>query len=539
MFDKQLFNFPDSKKALAVCCAFAFLRAFAILGQAICLSLAVCGLWEGFSLSESALSLALFAICFIFRELMVFLEESYIDSFAERSVRNLQKSFIEGLYEGGPLPLKEQGTPSTVALLVDGSDDIAQYLRVAIPKITDCAIIPIVILVSLFFLDIVSAIIALVCLPFMMILMRLIGMSAKDEASKRHAQFERLSNSFVNKALGIVDLKSFGADSRFAKLIYKTSESFRLITMKTLRVAMLSSAVLDLFSTLALAAVAIMLGFRMVEGDVAFLPALCVLVLVPEYFKPVREFGSNYHDTLSGKESLKSILSRIDLFKNQDNWKAPFWADSLTNSKSLAIDTRRTTSTAITGSSGNGKTTLLNALAGLTDPPADFEFIIDGQNHSTLRDDSWRRRVAYIPQDPHIFSDTVRENVRFYNPYATDDEIVVALELVGLGDLLQSLPDGIDTYIGEGGHGLSGGQLARIALARSFVDKSRDVLMMDEPSAHLDSETEDVLEDALSSLSGEKTVIVVTHSENLANNLDRELVVSDTSGSSSNSSGGN
>ena len=525
MFDKQILKIKGSKWALAICAIFAFFSAFAILGQAISLSYAICGLWEGEDLSSVLLSVGIFAICFIVRELLSFFQESYIDSFARKSVLRLQEAFLSDAYDAGPNLVRKKGVPATTALLIDGSDDVAQYLRVLIPKLTQFAIIPIILLVALFCYDVISGFIAFIFFPFIFIFMRLIGMSAKEQANKRHAQFERLSNSFVNKAQGIVDLKSFGADDLFAKIIYGTSEAFRKITMKTLRVSMLSSAVLDLFSTLALAAVAIMLGFRMVEGTVEFFPALCVLVIVPEYFKPIKEFGSNYHETLDGKESLRAMFALMEDARDRTLRIPPFWADSLTDEGMMEIDTSKHRSLAITGCSGSGKTTLLNAIAGLTDPPEGFCFLVEGEPTNTMSDQDWRSRIAFIPQDPHIFNDSIRNNVRFYKPNATDDEVKSALDAVGMLDFVQGLDAGLDTLIGEGGRALSGGQLARISLSRAFVDQSRDILIMDEPSSHIDAETEEEIKQAIMPMMRERTSFVVTHSEAWANDMDERLVI--------------
>ncbi len=531
MFDKKLLEINGSKSALIICAIFACLRAVLILGQALFLSQAICELWgslntQQVAMQQTTISLALFCACFLVREVLTYAEDAYIDKFARSVVNKLQRAALEKTYEGGPAYIHSQGTPATVALLVEGSDDVDKYVRLAFPKLADCVIVPIVLLIGLFALDLISGLIALVLLPFIFIFMRLIGLSAKNEADKRHSQFEKLSNSFVNKAQGIVDLKAFGADGRFAKIIYDTSEAFRRITMKTLRVSMLSSAVLDLFATLALAAIAIMLGFRMVEGSVAFFPALAVLVIVPDYFKPIREFGSNYHDTLNGKVSLEALLSLIDGADDKANHESPFWADSLKSLGTLEIDTKKRASCAITGPSGIGKTTLLNALAGLTDPPSKFKFVLDGKPFYTLRRNDWQRRIAYITQEPHIFNDTIRNNICFYNPSASDDTVFQALDAVGLSELIDELPKGLNTQIGEGGRALSGGQIERVALCRALVDKTRDVWILDEPSAHIDSITEQELREAVSPLMKDKLAFVVTHSLSWASDMDKTLSIS-------------
>ncbi len=511
MFDRQLLQIEGMRRLVALCIVCALAKAAAILGQALFLSRAIVMLWEGSPFEAAVPCIVFFALCFMARHGISTGQEAYIDSFAARASNAMLDRLLNAAFDAGPVLVRQAGSAAVVANAVDGMTDIEEYLRLVVARGVDMVVIPIVLLVAIFALDIVSGIIALVCYPFAIIFMRLIGLTAKERANRQHAHFERMSNAFVNIAGGVATLKAFGAARRFASRINEVSERFRAATMKTLSVAMLSSAVLDLFATLALAAVAIMLGFRMVEESVMFFPALAVLVLVPEYFKPIRDFGGDYHSTLNGRTALAAVNAFMEQACDPCVHASSFWPDGVSWAEHLDIDTRAPGTTVIFGPSGAGKTTLLNVIAGFNNPPQDVEVAVDGVAVPTLRTREWQRRVAYIPQAPYLFRATLRENLAFYNHEASDEDMARALAAVGLEDLMAALPEGLDTRLGEGGRAVSGGQAQRIALCRVLLDPARDVWVLDEPTAHLDEQTERDVHELLCSLMQGKTAFVATH----------------------------
>ena len=327
------------------------------------------------------------------------------------------------------------------------------------------------------------------------------------------------------------------------------SERFREATVKTLRIATLSGSVLDLISTLSLAAVAIMLGFRLVDGSIAFFPALFVLVLVPEYFKPIREFASDYHASLDGKNALASIQGIISSAEEEargaaDDAAAPRDVAAWSEDATLELDgvrfsypehealsdvsfaVRGFARVGVIGASGSGKSTLVNLLGGFAAPSAGTVRAA-GRQLADLREPSWQRQVLYIPQDPYLFHATLRDNIMFYRPDADDDEVARAVEVVGLGDLVAELPDGLDTLVGEGARALSGGQAQRIALARALLDRSRRILLFDEPTAHLDIETELELKERMLPLMEGRLVVFATHRLHWVHDMDAVLVMED------------
>lgn len=389
----------------------------------------------------------------------------------------------------------------------------------------------------------------LVMYPVIVFYMGLIGATAKAAASLQHEEYQRLSNHFIDSMRGIDTLKLFGRGKRHGERIFEVSERFREATVKTLRIATLSGSVLDLISTLSLAAVAIMLGFRLVDGSIAFFPALFVLVLVPEYFKPIREFASDYHASLDGKNALASIQGIISSAEEEargaaDDAAAPRDVAAWSEDATLELDgvrfsypehealsdvsfaVRGFARIGVIGASGSGKSTLVNLLGGFAAPSAGT-VRASGRQLADLREPSWQRQVLYIPQDPYLFHATLRDNIVFYRPDADDDEVARAVEVVGLGDLVAELPDGLDTLVGEGARALSGGQAQRIALARALLDRSRRILLFDEPTAHLDIETELELKERMLPLMEGRLVVFATHRLHWVHDMDAVLVMED------------
>lgn len=501
MFDKQLLKIPGVKRAFAACACASAVEALVICAQCAALARAIVGIWEGGALAAQLLYIVAFAIFFILRKIVQNAQAAYIDAFAARTCEESESEYLGAMFAMGPAKAAQHGTAALASCFIDGMDSAETYLRLIIPRTIAVIVVPLVLLISMFAYDWVSAVIALIMYPFIIVFMRLIGLGAKAEASRRHGQFERMSNNFLDTAAGVDTLSAFGAGPAFSYSIFRASEKFRRLTMRTLRIAMLSSTVLDLFSTLAIAAVAIMMGFRMVEGTLAFLPALAILMMLPYYFQPIKDYGGDYHATLDGKTALDEVHGIIA--ESAGSIESP-------HLRGISLDLRTPCKVGVFGESGAGKTTLLNMLAGFA--PADScDIRIDGGSASALGSGAWRRRVAYIPQAPHIFHATLRENLTFYNPSASEEDVARAIEAAGLEPLVEQLPLGLGTQVGRGGRALSGGQAQRVAVARALLDPARDVWILDEPTAHLDIETEYDLKMRLLPLMQGKLVVIATH----------------------------
>lgn len=553
MFDKRLFALPGAKSAIAWCIATSLLLAALMVGQAAALAWALTLLWGGSALSGVAAQLGAFALCFIGKQAATNIQAKQLELFAAARTEEFRQELSKHLYEGGAPLTQKLGTGAASTLCLDGIDNIEQYMSTALPRTVTLVTVPFVLLAVIVFQDWVSALIALLVFPAIILQMVLIGSTAQEEAGKQHREYQRLANHFIDSLRGIDTLKYFGRSNEQADRVYETSEKFRIATMKTLRTATLSGAVLDAFSTISLAAVAVMLGFRLVDGSITLLPALFVLVIMPDYFRPIREFASDYHATLNGKNTLTQVLEVLGCSAETaakkeshtpglqvDAPKLEPWQElSVLTFEHIGISYEGETALkdvscsfggfrkyGIVGPSGCGKTTLAQLLAGVLQP-TQGSIVVNNHAIETLSMSSLRKQVAYLPQSPHIFSTTLRNNLTFYQPDATEEEIAHALELVGLTSLVTELPKGLDTVVGEGGRSLSGGQSQRVALARAVLHRTCLVLVFDEPTAHLDIETEWELKQRMLPLMEGKLVFFATHRLHWLSEMDEILLLED------------
>lgn len=540
MLDKELFRLPGIKLLLGVMVALSFLEAACIVGEAWGLSHALVALWQGATFEQTVSSLIVFGSSFFAVRVVLNVREAYVGKYAYKQARAERSALFESIFRTGAPAVQAFGTGTTATMALEGVDAFQKYLETVLPNVVKMVVLPLVFAIVIFCADWVSGIIVVLLLPAMIVLMVLIGKTTAEKSQSQHATFKVMSNHFIDSVRGVATLNTFKISKDYARRIFTVSEKFRKATMETLKTATLSGAVLDMYATLALAAVAIMLGMRLIDGSLTLLPALFVLILVPEYFRPVREFAADFHANLEGKNSLHTIFAIREATRYvPPAVSVPEWNETSALSLRHLVkaydgvpalypftgELKGYARVGVIGASGSGKSTLLRLLAGLEDPTigscdagasAQASFVIsDGERTSiqldSLRQASWQNQIAYIPQDPYIFHATVRDNLAFYNPEATDAQIMDALHALGLTQLLDELPQGLDTMLGEGGRELSGGQAQRIALARVFLDSKRKILLFDEPTAHLDVETEYELKEPMLALMQDKLVVFATH----------------------------
>lgn len=557
MFDREILQLPGAKKVFVLLIISSFIQACLAGGQAICLALALFGLWEGSGIESQIVFLGGFLACLIARKIIEHIRLVGMDAFASDYACGLRRSLAEAYFEGGPAFAKRIGTGASATSLVEGVDHVETYLSLAVPKLAAVMVEPLVILVVLVWADWPSALIAAVVLPCVILYMRLLGRNARAAAERRHDEYTSLANHFVDSLRGITTLKTFGRTTERTKEVFTVSERFREATVATLRTATLSSLVLDLFATFALAAASILLGFRLLGGSIELFYALAALLLVPECFAPVLRFASDFHATLDGKNALKAInaiigeaqnnahdmsaacvapwdehsflkVSHVSLAYKERNDHTPYDASSESLETEalcdISFEAQGYQRIGIVGVSGAGKSTLSQVLAGFALPNSGQ--IYQNGTPCELTSPSWHSQVCYIPQHPYIFKASLRDNIAFYCPQAPDEQVYAALEAAGLSEFVNELPMGLDTLIGDGGRGLSGGQAQRIALARAFLDgDSRKVLIFDEPTAHLDIETEYALKAPMKALMQDRLVFFATHRLHWMRDMDRILVL--------------
>ncbi|KSU04121.1 Transport ATP-binding protein CydC [Lactococcus lactis subsp. lactis] len=518
----------------------AVFQFIAIAGQALFLATAITKLWQGQLFSHTIPWVLGFFACFLSREIINFGRSKALDKLAYQLATKLRGDMLDKFFRLGPVAIANLGSGSAATTVITGIDQVENYIKLVLSKVLNMMIIPMLILIPVYFLDWQSGIVLTLTFPFAIIFMILLGYAAQGRAERQYKTFQYLSNHFLDSLRGISTLKYFGLSKDYSNSIYKTSEDFRKETMGALRIAMLSTFALDFFASLSVAVVALFLGLRLMSGDILLFPALAALILAPEYFLPLRDFASDYHATLNGKNALAAVNEVLSTEENTLSIlteKVTWSANSQLQLTELGkiYDTGRGISNvnlsvngfkkiAIVGNSGSGKSTLLSMLAGFLKPSAG-EIKLNEQSLTSLTDENYRQSVQFIPQKTYIFAGTFRENLAFYEPDSTDDEIKAAAKLAGLESLIDEI--GLDGQIGASGRTISGGQAQRVALARAFLSHTRNILFLDEPTAHLDIETELEIKANILPLLENKLVFIATHRLHWLSSMDLVIVLNE------------
>ena len=516
------------------------LQAFLILGQGLSLAALLTGLWQGHSLLSQIYGLGGFVACYLLRHGLTEIGNDWLDKYSANAAQNFRQQLLKKVFALGPVIVQREGTGNMVTLALDGIKEVENYIRLIYSKVISMMIIPVIILVVCFWLDWISGIVMLLVYPLIVLFMIILGYAAKAKADRQFAAFQILSNHFIDSLRGIDTLKYFGLSKKYSQSIYRSSERFRKSTMSVIKVAMLSTFALDSFTTLAIAILAVFLGLRLINGHLLLFPALAILILAPEYFLPIRNFASDYHATLNGKNSFHAVRRILEMLLPKKptvelhQWTGvdelsletvefmyPQNGSELTN---LDLTVKGNQKIGIIGMSGAGKTTLINLLSGFL-APTSGQITIQRKKVTTLDIHDWQKQILYIPQTPYIFADTLKNNIAFYTPNVSEDKIKEAIHVVGLDNLVAELPQGLETMIGSGHRALSGGQAQRIALARAFLDPERRVMIFDEPTAHLDIETELELKKRMLPLMENRLVFFATHRLHWMKQMDYILVL--------------
>ncbi len=534
------------KPVMAIMALLTLVQSFAIIWQAKWLAEIVSALFAGAKLQEQAGGAGLFLLAFIVRQGCGMLQQKTAYAFAEETGRTLREQVLEKLFQLGPRFAGTEGTGNLVTLVLEGVTKYRNYLELFLPRMLATGFTPVLILAYVYKLDLASGVILTLTMPILIAFMILVGLAARKQTERQLKSYRTLSNHFVDSLRGLETLKFLGRSKSHEASIERVSDSYRSATMRTLRVAFLSSFALDFFTMLSVASVAVSLGLRLVNGEMVLLPALTVLVLAPEYFLPVRMVGADFHATQDGKaagEAMNEIIAAADEEAAKAAPIPPGTSWTWTPESTLSLrgigvlhEAEAKPSLAevnltlggmgtigIIGESGAGKSTLIDVLGGFLRPTSG-RFALNGTELGDLTAPGWREQITYIPQNPYIFSGSLADNIRFNAPEATREEVERAAAAAGLDGLVRSLPGGLDELIGGGGRPLSGGQEQRVALARALLSR-RPVILLDEPTAHLDIETEYELKNTMLPLFEGKLVILATHRLHWMREMDRIVVM--------------
>ncbi|GEA95010.1 thiol reductant ABC exporter subunit CydD [Weissella viridescens] len=545
MLDRRIFKFKGARRALSWLALLTLIQAVAIIFQGRFLSVSLSDLWGKKTLNQVALVLGIFITAFVVRQCLTVAKNYVLVPFADRTTDQLQKSLIEKYTKLGPTVISNNGTGKSVNLAIEGIGQVNNYLTLVLIKFVDMSIVPWLILVYMASIKWEQALFLFIIYPIIVLFMIILGYTAQAKADREYDRFNRLSNHFVDTLRGLTTLKQLGLSKRYANNVYEVSEDYRKATLSTLSIGILSTFALDFLTTLSIAVVALFLGLDLMNGNLILVSALTILILAPEYFLPIRNFANDYHATLDGKNALADIFDILDQpeTKNQDAYQpkqAAWQADSTLALQNVNYTYPKTSQLALqnismeikgfekvglVGTSGSGKSTLLNLLGGFID--GEGEVKIEGEKVPHLSQKAWQQNLQFMPQDPYIFHDTVRANLAFYAPEVTDVQIEKVIDQVGLQDWFNNLTDGLDTIIGDGAMQTSGGQAQRIALARIMLNESRRVILLDEPTAHLDIETEMQLKQTMLPIFENHLVIFATHRLHWLAQMDWIIVMKD------------
>ena len=551
---RRLFSLTrSSRSSLFLTILSGFLIGLLTIGQAYSLSRTVDGVFlQGQTLPEVSNWLRLLLLIIAGRALFTWVNEVSANTAAVRIKTDLRDRLFNHILNLGPAYTRGQRTGELTAAAVEGIEALDAYYSQYLPQLVVTALIPISILIVVFPMDVLSGIVMLLTAPLIPFFMIMIGKGAEIVTRRQYQTLSRLSAHFLDSLQGLTTLKLFGQSKAHAKNIEKVSSQFRDTTLGVLRITFLSAFALELLATLSTAVIAVEIGFRLLYARMDFLEAFFILVLAPEFYMPLRMLGARFHAGMAGTTAAKRIYEILD---------TPVVSERLSVDRELSVENVSSIEfenvsytypgetapaledinltipagqhIALVGPSGAGKTTLVQLLLGFIQPTSgkislQMRAFTGTQGNTELLTHPLsfilHPLIAWVPQKPYLFHDTLAANIRLGKPASTTEEMIEAARAAHLHEFIETLPEQYETVIGEGGARLSGGQAQRLALARAFL-KDAPVLILDEPTSSLDPETESLLEESARRLMQGRTIITIAHRLNTVFRADRIVVL--------------
>lgn len=444
---------------------------------------------------------------------------------AGRVKARLRSALLRHLASLGPAATAGRSTGEAATVVLEGVDALDGYVSRFMAHLGVLVVLPPLVLVVVLPRDWISGLVLLVTAPVIPLFMILLGLGAEKLNRRQWLRLLRLSGRLLDGLQRLTTLRLLNAGEREAERLAEAAEDYRRSTMAVLRVAFLSSLALEFFATVGIALVAVLIGFRLLDGALGFEAAFFVLLLAPEFYAPLRQLGLDYHARMEALAAAERIL---DLHAQP---LLPVGTERPALGQALTIDCENLNFAwepdrpalhdfslrlvpgeivAVVGPSGAGKSTLLSLLMGLLHPQSG-RVLVNGHDLASLDSAHWLGHVAVVPQRPHMFEGSVLDNIRLGDPDASLDRVWEAARLAAADGFIAALPRGYDTPLGEHGETLSGGQVQRLALARAFLKEKAGLLLLDEGTTGLDRGTEAAVADAIRRLAAGRTTLIVTH----------------------------
>jgi ATP-binding cassette, subfamily C, bacterial CydD len=465
------------------------------------------------------------------RAVVAFINETTAAAAAARVKNNLREMLMVRLFKLGPIYTDSRPGGELAATVLQGIEALDAYFSQYLPQVVLAGVIPLAILIMVFPIDPLSGVILLVTGPLIPLFMFLIGSNAEKLTQKQFAMLNRMSAFLLDALQGLRTLKELGQSKEQAENIQTVSERYRQVTMSVLRLTFLSALVLELLGTMSTAIIAVQVGLRLLYGKLGFEQAFFLLVIAPDFYLPLRTLGLRFHAAMNGISAAKKIyeileepvfslpVQRVRDIKKIENtadisirFDAVSFAYPGRNADALdgvSFEIKPRQLVALAGASGAGKSTIAQVLLRFCEPQNGKVWVNElALNEISPR--SWRQQVAWVSQRPHLINATIAENLRIARADASLDELRSAVQMAQLENWILSLPLQFDTPVGEGGARLSGGQAQRLALARAFL-RGAPLLVLDEPTAHLDPTEEALLEATTRELCKGRSVLVIAH----------------------------
>jgi ATP-binding cassette subfamily C protein CydD len=491
-------------------------------------------LFSGQSLAQHTPLLLMLLAALLLRALLGVVKEWAGQQASIRIRRSLRGLLLNHINRLGPAYTGDQRSGELSSILLEQVEALDGFFARYLPQMALAAMLPLVILAFIFPVNWAAGLIFLITAPLVPLFMALVGTRAAEANRRNFAALSQLGSHFLDVVQGIVTLKLFDRSRAQVEVIEAGADEFRQRTMQVLRLAFLSSAVLEFFASISIAVVAVYLGFSFLghldfgywDSPVNLYQGLFILLLAPEFYLPLRELGTHYHarqEAVAAADKLRELLEAtpkaiagqgagLDATVHQINLEGagltyPGRQTPVFSGVNLTLQRGRIV--ALVGPSGAGKSSLLQVLLG-------FRQLSEGQvkvNQTPLDmvgSYAWLEQVAWVSQHTTLFPGSLRDNLLLAAPEASEHALYLALEQANALEFVQRLPDGLDTTVGELGSGFSGGQIQRLALARAFL-KDAPVLLLDEPTANLDRDSEQLVLESLQTLCAGRLVLMLTH----------------------------